>query len=145
MPSTSATGAPTDVPLSLNCTEPVGAPSPGAATATPTVAVKVTAWPKTDGFTDNVTEVLVPALTTVTVVVAVAVLPDASPAVNVTVVSPTANSAGASLDIVGTASHTSLAIGSGMVTAVPLTDDTVAVIGPGMLMNPGGVVSPTLT
>ena len=43
-------------------TVPVGVPLPGAAAAT--VAVKVTDWPKTEGFADDVTEVVVASLVT---------------------------------------------------------------------------------
>ena len=50
---------------SLNVTVPVGVPLPGAPAAT--VAVKVTDWPKTDGFADDVTEVVVASLVTVSV------------------------------------------------------------------------------
>jgi hypothetical protein len=63
---------------SLNVTVPVGVPLPGAVAAT--VAVNVTACPKTDGFTDEVTDVLVAALFTVWVsVVDVLALKLASP------------------------------------------------------------------
>ena len=46
-------------PPSLNVTLPVGVPLPGAAAVT--VAVKVTDWPKTEGFADDVTAVVLPA------------------------------------------------------------------------------------
>ena len=42
---------------------PVGVPLPGAAAAT--VAVKVTDWPKTEGFAADVTDVVVGSLVTV--------------------------------------------------------------------------------
>ena len=42
---------------SLNVTVPVGVPVPGATTLT--VAVKVTDWPKTDGFTLEASAVVV--------------------------------------------------------------------------------------
>ena len=47
------------VPPSRNVTVPVGIPVPGAAGET--IAVKVTGWPKTDGFADEVTAVVVEA------------------------------------------------------------------------------------
>ena len=53
---------PIGLPPSRNVTVPVGVPDPGATAET--VAVKVTAWPKTDGFTDEVTVVVVSALLT---------------------------------------------------------------------------------
>src|SRR5688572_31266336 len=62
-PTLKATGAPTGVPLSRNCTVPLGVPAPGATALT--VAVKVTACPTTDGLTDEVTAVVVLALITV--------------------------------------------------------------------------------
>jgi hypothetical protein len=49
-------------PPSRNVTVPVGVPAPGGTAAT--VAVKVTDWPKTEGFTDEVTAVSVLALLT---------------------------------------------------------------------------------
>ena len=45
---------------SLNVTVPVGVPLPGGAAVT--VAVKVTAWPNTDGLPEAATAVLVSAL-----------------------------------------------------------------------------------
>jgi hypothetical protein len=48
---------------SLNCTEPLGVPAPGAVALT--VAVKVTDCPKTDGFAEEPTAVVVFALLTV--------------------------------------------------------------------------------
>src|SRR5262245_4328080 len=59
------TGAPTWTPLSKKVTVPVG----GAAAVLPgsltfTVAVKVTAWPKTEGLAEAVTTVVVAALLT---------------------------------------------------------------------------------
>ena len=60
---------PTNVPLpiglppSRNVTDPVGVPVAGATAVT--VAVKVTAWPRMEGFTDEVTAVeVLPLLTT---------------------------------------------------------------------------------
>ena len=47
---------------SLNTTEPVGVPAPGATAAT--VAVKVTLWPKLEGFGEAVRAVVVDALFT---------------------------------------------------------------------------------
>jgi hypothetical protein len=44
---------------SLNCTDPVGVPAPGAVTLT--VAVKVTDCPKTDGLAEEPTAVVVAA------------------------------------------------------------------------------------
>ena len=59
----------TSVPLpivvapSLNFTVPLGVPAPGATGLT--VAVKVTAWPNTEGFVDETSVVVVsPLLTT---------------------------------------------------------------------------------
>ena len=54
---------PMTVVPSRKFTVPVGVPAPGAVTVT--VAVNVTLCPKTDGFTDDVRLVLVPALLTV--------------------------------------------------------------------------------
>ena len=54
---------PRELEPSLKVTVPVGVPLPGAAAAT--VAVKVTDWPKTEGFADDVTEVVVASLVTV--------------------------------------------------------------------------------
>ena len=48
---------------SLKVTVPVGVPLPGE--AAPTVAVKVTDWPKTEGFWEEATAVVVPLLLTV--------------------------------------------------------------------------------
>jgi len=48
---------------SRNVTVPDGLPAPGATTVT--VAVKVTLWPKVDGFADEATVVVVFALLTV--------------------------------------------------------------------------------
>ena len=50
---------PMGVEPSKKVTVPVGAPAPGAGTVT--VAVKVTDWPKTDGFTEDATLVAVAA------------------------------------------------------------------------------------
>ena len=62
-------GVPRLVPLSLNCTVPVGVPVPDV-----TVAVNVTAWPKSDGLTEVLTVVTVIA-STVAVLLAVAKFP----------------------------------------------------------------------
>ncbi len=56
---------PSELEPSLKVTVPVGVPLPGAPAET--VAVKVTDWPKTDGFADDVTEVPVASLVTVSV------------------------------------------------------------------------------
>lgn len=53
---------PIGLPPSRNVTVPVGVPVPGA--TADTVAVKVTDWPKADGFRDEVTVVVVSALLT---------------------------------------------------------------------------------
>lgn len=53
---------PIKVPFSPKSTLPVGVPVPGATTET--VAVRVTDWPKTDGFNDEVKAVAVLALLT---------------------------------------------------------------------------------
>ena len=53
---------------SRKVTVPVGVPAPGETALT--VAVKVTAWPNTDGFTDEVTVVELEALLTVWVMAA---------------------------------------------------------------------------
>ena len=64
---------------SRKVTVPVGVPTPGETALT--VAVKVTAWPDADGFTDEVTVVELLALLTVCVIAAeVLVLKLASPA-----------------------------------------------------------------
>lgn len=49
----------TGLPSMLNVTVPVGVPDPGATDET--VAVNVTDWPVTDGFTDDATDVEVDA------------------------------------------------------------------------------------
>ena len=54
---------PTGLPPSRNVTVPVGVPDPGATAEA--VAVKVTDWPNTDGFAEDVTVVVVSALLTV--------------------------------------------------------------------------------
>jgi hypothetical protein len=54
LPLTNGTGEPKSTPSILNCTVPV-------AELGDTVAVKYTPWPKTDGFTDDVNVVVVPA------------------------------------------------------------------------------------
>jgi hypothetical protein len=58
-PALRVTGVPELAPSITNCTVPVGVPLPEV-----TVAVNVTDWPNTDGFTDEATAVAVlPALT----------------------------------------------------------------------------------
>ena len=57
-----AIGAPRFVPLSLNCAVPLGVPAPDV-----TVAVKVTLWPKLDGFTEASSAVAVLAFAIVKV------------------------------------------------------------------------------
>ena len=52
-------------PASLNVTVPLGVPAPGATALT--VAVNVTDWPETDGFTDEATVVVLLAWFTVCV------------------------------------------------------------------------------
>jgi hypothetical protein len=54
-PPVKVTGAPRFTPPSVNCTLPVAVPDPGATAET--VAVNVTAWPKTAGFVSEVTAV----------------------------------------------------------------------------------------
>src|SRR5436305_6005694 len=61
-PAFKADGAPRFVPLSLNCTVPLGVPAPEL-----TVAVKVTLWPKLDGFNEERRAVAVLALAIVKV------------------------------------------------------------------------------
>jgi hypothetical protein len=56
---------PKEVAPSFKVTVPVGVPLPGATTAT--VAVNVTAWPKCDGFGEEVSVVVVADLLTVCV------------------------------------------------------------------------------
>ena len=58
-PPLSVTAEPRFEPPSLNCTVPVGVPVAGATGLT--VAVNVTDWPKTDGFVDEATVVVVAA------------------------------------------------------------------------------------
>jgi hypothetical protein len=59
----SATGEPKFTPSTTNCAEPIGVtPVPEAFV---TVAVNVTPWPNTDGFTEEVTPVAVVALFTI--------------------------------------------------------------------------------
>jgi hypothetical protein len=70
------TGLPA-VPSMANTTVPAGVPAPGAVTLT--VAVKVTFWPGADGFAEDATVVLVPALPTVCVSVPLLVAKVASP------------------------------------------------------------------
>ena len=56
-------GEPSTVEPSMKMTVPVGVPLPGAVGLT--VAVKVTDWPKTEGFADETTEVVVASCLTV--------------------------------------------------------------------------------
>ena len=51
LPPERLTALPKFTPLVLNCTVPAGVPVPGATALT--VAVKVTAWPKTDGLAEE--------------------------------------------------------------------------------------------
>ena len=60
VPETSATGA-WGVPSIVKVTVPVGVPEPGATAVTD--AVKVTAWPDTEGLAEEVTVVVLMALT----------------------------------------------------------------------------------
>ena len=53
---------PMGLPLSTNVTVPVGVPAPGGPAET--VAVNVTDWPKTEGFADEPTVVVVLVLLT---------------------------------------------------------------------------------
>src|SRR5207247_2611367 len=66
-------GPPRVDPATLNCTDPLGVPEPGA--VGPTVAVNVTDSPNTEGLTEEVTEVVVPALLTTWAEAMVPVLP----------------------------------------------------------------------
>src|SRR6266568_5145133 len=61
-PAFKATGAPRLAPLSLNCAVPVGVPALEV-----TVAVKVTLWPKLDGFNEASSAVVVLAFAIVKV------------------------------------------------------------------------------
>jgi len=63
VPLLSITGEPRLLPPSSNCTAPVGVPEPGHAAET--VAVKVIAWPKDEGFADDATLVELPSWFTV--------------------------------------------------------------------------------
>jgi hypothetical protein len=83
--------------------------------------------------------------TTVTVVVAVALLHWASQVLNVTVVEPGGKMDGASLVTKSGPGQLSVAVGSGTVTAVPRGPDCSTVIGAGTPANTGGVVSRTVT
>src|SRR5438552_3202348 len=83
--------------------------------------------------------------TTVTVVVAVALLPAASRAVNVTVVEPRGKIAGALLDTATEPLTVSLAVGIGTTTDVPDGLACSTVMGGGTPLNVGGVVSTTVT
>jgi hypothetical protein len=82
---------------------------------------------------------------TVTVVVAVALLPAASAAVNVTVVAPRGKIAGALLDTVTEPLTVSFAVGIGTGTDVPDGPACSTVIGGGTPLNVGGVESTTVT
>ena len=59
---------PMETPASRNVTVPVGVPTAGATALT--VAVKVTAWPNSDGFTELVTAVVLVPVATVCVIAA---------------------------------------------------------------------------
>jgi hypothetical protein len=61
------TAPPNGVPSIANCTVPAGVPSPRPDCWGATVAVKYTPWPNTDGFTPDVTVVIVAALNTLSV------------------------------------------------------------------------------
>ena len=61
-PEPEVTGEPKFVPSMTNCTLPVGAVVPEAGQ---TLAVNVTAWPKTEGLAEEVTVVSVPTALTV--------------------------------------------------------------------------------
>ena len=65
LPVPSSVPVPTVVAPSLNVTVPVGIPAPGDVAVT--VAVRVTDWPKTVGFAEEVTVVEVLVLFTVCV------------------------------------------------------------------------------
>ena len=56
-PEASVIAEPMALPLSKNWTVPVAVPAPGAVVATE--AVKVTDWPKTEGFTEDANAVVV--------------------------------------------------------------------------------------
>src|SRR5438093_7765852 len=73
VPADRTSGPPRLDPSTLNCTDPLGVPEPGA--IAPTVAVNVTDWPNTDGLTEEVTEALLPALFTTWAEAMVPVLP----------------------------------------------------------------------
>src|SRR5262249_46968312 len=82
---------------------------------------------------------------TVTVVVATAGFAEASWAVNVTVVVPIGNTAGASLLTVAEPSQLSVALGTGTETAAPAALVHSATIGPGTPLKTGPVWSATVT
>ena len=65
MPPDKLTAPPKFTPLVWNCTVPERVPAPGNTALT--VAVNVTAWPNTDGLTDDATVVVVLAWFTVCV------------------------------------------------------------------------------
>src|SRR5262249_20561810 len=81
--------------------------------------------------------------TTVTVVVAVVTLPEPSLAVNVTVVTPSGNTAGASL-VTGGALQVSVAMGSGTLTGRPAFQVLCTLMGAGTFCSTGGSTSTTL-
>jgi hypothetical protein len=76
--------------------------------------------------------------TTLTVVVAVELFPDASVAVKVTLVVPCGNTAGALLDIV-IGPQLSVALAGGTKRGVPALLVSSTVNGPGIMVNVGGV------
>jgi hypothetical protein len=73
-----ATGEPKFTPSTTNCTAPVGATVEPPELSV-TVAVKVTDWPKVDGFSDDCTVVIVAAAVTVWPPVSEPVLFEKSP------------------------------------------------------------------
>src|SRR5258706_5029770 len=81
---------------------------------------------------------------TVTVVVACALFPDASVAVNVTVVTPRGKTAGALLDTGSTPPQLSVAVGSGTTTGVPASAVCSTLMGAGTLASTGASRSTTL-
>jgi hypothetical protein len=73
VPAMRGTGVPKLAPSTTNCTVPVGTPLDPLA-ALLTFAKKVTVWPKTDGFSEEVTTVVVPAVVTICPVLSVPLL-----------------------------------------------------------------------
>jgi hypothetical protein len=63
LPLASSVLVPRRVDPSLKVTVPAGVPAPGPTAAT--CAVKVTAWPETEGLAEELSAVVVPALFTV--------------------------------------------------------------------------------